>query len=141
MEKDEKLEAIAKALYENLSTPSLVYFENGNAKVIRETESNYNFVVNYKEKDITDLLKKFRELNYSVDLETFKGLGMPVGLLTVDVSNKQIRVPMIVSANHAHYLYKEASILLQDVFDNFDELVVRGNKELAFSLHQCNKSK
>ena len=69
------------------------------------------------------------------------GQGRPLfafsdSLLKIDVANKIVNKPLIVSVNHFIYLNEIDSILLDDVINSFDELVINQNKSLAYSLRQ-----
>ena len=114
--------------------------KDGSLKVIKEEQ--YSFIVRFDgSKKMNDLLIKFNELGYSIDLEVYGSITpcFPRYLLRVDVNNKEVSYPQIVSVRHFEYLRDEASILISDVFDNFDEIVTKKNKELADSLKGTKK--
>ena len=87
------------------------------------------------------LLSKLEEFGYSIDLDTFRGLIPGRELIKVDVTNRTVTRPMVVSINHHQYLMKKGSILIDDVLNSFDEIVVNKNKSLADSLLQHKKGK
>ena len=64
----------------------------------------------------------------------------PKMLIRIDITNKRLAYPLIVSVRHFEYLRDEESILIGDVLNNFDELVINQNKSLADSLSQMNKN-
>ena len=107
--------------------------------VIQETSSDYSFIVLDWNSGFDSLLDKFKKLNYSIDIDSYPGLIRPKELLIVDITNKEIRRPLVVSLNHLNYLINHESILINDVIDNFDELIVNKNKSLLESLCQSNK--
>ena len=85
---------------------------------------------------MNNLQIRFNELGYLLDLDKIPGLTpcFPKCLLKVDVINKKVSYPLIISVRHFEHLRDEASILILDVFDNFDEIVTNKNKGLADSL-------
>ena len=142
MKNDEQLEQIIKALYDGLDSAALLSVnEDGSLNLVKEEKSNYSFVVYDKERVFEPLLNEFRKLDYLIDLDTVRGLIPGYDLIKVDVVNKKITRPMVVSPNHYQYLRKEESILLIDAINYFYEIVVKENKVLAESLCQYNKNK
>ncbi len=142
MNKDEQLEQVIKALYDGLDSAALLSVnEDGSLNVVKEEKSNYSFIVYDKERVFEPLLSEFKKLGYFIDLDTVRGLIPGFELIKVDVVNKTITRPLVVSINHHKYLIEKESILLLDAANNFDELVVKENKDLAESLCQYNKNK
>ena len=142
MDKDEQLKQIIKNLYDGFDSAALLSAnKDGSLTVVREEKSNYSFVVFDSECDFQILLKKLEVAGYSIDIDTFRGLIPARDLIIVDVANKTITRPLVVSINHYHYLQRTESIKLVDVLGNFDELVMNENKELADSLCQYRKNK
>ena len=140
---DKKLEQLLKQAYDNLKEgPTLIVpGENGEHKVIHEKQSEFSFIVHDPDNHFKDLLLKLEELGYQIDLEHYKGLFRCGFLIKVDVANKKVGNPMIVGINHLHYLRDDESILVEDVLNNFEEIIVNENHELMESLIQYNKRK
>ena len=137
MSKDEQLKQIIKNLYDGLDSAALIFTnQDGSLNVVREEQSSYTFLVYNKECEFNVLLNKFKEQGYLVDLDIFKGLIPARDLIKVDVINKTVTRPLIVSVNHYLYLREKASILLSDAIDAFDEIVINQNKELLESFIQ-----
>ena len=140
---DKKLEQLLKQAYDNLKEgPTLIVpGKDHKLKVIHEKQSEFSFIVYDPENSFKDLLPKLEELGYEVDLEHYRGLFRCGFLIKVDVTNKKAGNPMIVGINHLHYLRDDESILVEDVLDNFEEIIVNENHELMESLIQYNKRK
>ena len=141
MNNDEKLKQIIEALYAGFDSAALLSIDkDGSLNVIKEEKSSYDFIVYEKHCDFEELINKFIDLGYEVDLDTFRGLIHVCDLIKVDVANKRVTRPLIVSPNHYHYLRDEGSILLVDLLNNFDEVVIKENKALLESLTQGRKN-
>lgn len=142
MNKDEQLKQVIKNLYDGFDSAALLSTnKDGSLTVVREEKSNYSFLVFDSECDFQILLKKLEVAGYSVDIDTFHGLIPARDLIKVDVANKTVTRPLVVSINHYHYLQRTESIKLADILGNFDELVINENKELADSLCQYRRNK
>ena len=141
MNKEKQLEQIIKALYSGLDSAALISVnKDGSLNVEREEQSDYSFVVFDETRSFKSLLDKLEELGYSIDLDTFHGLIPGRELIKVDVTNRTVTRPMVVSINHHQYLMKKGSILIDDVLNAFDEIVINKNKSLANLLCQYNKN-
>ena len=137
MNNDEKLKHIIEALYAGFDSATLLSVnKDGSLNVIKEEKSGHDFIVYEEHCEFEELINKFIELGYQVDLDTFRGLIHVRDLIKVDVANKRVTRPLIVSPNHYHHLRDEGSILLVDLLNNFDEVVINKNKSLAESLTQ-----
>lgn len=142
MNKDEQLKQIIKDLCDGFNSAVLMFVnKDGSLNVVKEKRSNYIFIVFDGKHDFQNLLNKLQAVGYSIDIDTFRGLIPTHVFLKVDVFNKTVSRPVVVSMNHYHYLERTESITLADVLINFDELVISENKELAVSLCQYNKAK
>ena len=142
MKNDEQLERVIKALYDGLDSAALLSVnEDGSLNVVKEEKSNYSFIVYDKERVFEPLLSEFKKLGYFIDLDTVRGLIPGFELIKVDVVNKTITRPLVVSINHHKYLIEKESILFNDAINYFDEVVVKENTVLAESLRQYNKNK
>ena len=138
---DEQLKQIIKMLYDGLDSAALLSVnKDGSLNVVKEEQSNYSFVVFDRERDFQILLDKLQAIGYSVDMDSFRGLMRARDLIKVDVINKTVTRPMVVSPNHYHYLQRTDSITIADVLNNFDEIVINKNKKLADSLYQYRKT-
>ena len=138
---DEQLKQIIKMLYDGLDSAALLSVnKDGSLNVVKEEQSNYSFVVFDRERDFQILLDKLQAIGYSVDMDSFRGLIRARDLIKVDVINKTVTSPMVVSPNHYHYLQRTDSITIADVLNNFDEIVINKNKKLADSLYQYRKT-
>ena len=137
MNQDKQLKQIIEKLCKNFDGTALVSFnKDGSLNIETEPKSEYSFVVYDENSEFTGLLDKLKEIGYSIDLETFRGLIPGREVIKVDVAKKAVTRPMIVGVNHYIYLRRTESILLKDAIDNFEEIVVKQNKELADSLRQ-----
>ena len=142
MDKDEQLKQVIKNLYDGFDSAALLSTnKDGSLNVVTEECSNYSFIAFDSECDFQILLKKLEEFGYSIDIDTFRGLIPARDLIKVDVANKTVTRPLVVSINHYHYLQRTESIKLADALGNFDELVINENKELADSLCRYRKNK
>lgn len=67
-------------------------------------------------KKMNNLLIKFNELGYLVDLDKMPGLThcFPKCLLKVDFTNKKLSYPLIVSVRHFEHLIDVKSILISN---------------------------
>ena len=140
MNNDEKLKQIIEALYAGFDSAALLSVnKDGSLNVIKEEKSSYDFVVYEKHCEFDCVINKLKELGYEVDLDTFRGLIHVRDLIKVDVANKRVTRPLIVSPNHYHHLRDEGSILLIDLMNNFEEVVIKENKALLESLTQGSK--
>ena len=140
MNDEERLKKIIESLYAGFDSAALLIVDkDGSLNVIKEEKSSYDFIVYEKHSDFEELINKFIDLSYEVDLDTFRGLIHVCDLIKVDVANKRVTRPLIVSPNHYHYLRDEGSILLIDLIDNFDEVVIKENKALLEPLTQGSK--
>ena len=106
-----------------------------------EEQSDYSFIVFDEERDFEILLRKLEGLGYLFDLDTFHGLIPARDLIKVDIANKNVKRPMVVSVNHHRYLRQSESILMSNAMELFDEIVVKKNDVVAGSLHQYQKNK
>ena len=142
MKNKRNLSETARQVFQSLQDGPVLITPDG--KIIKENASSFSFTVlanNEEERDkLVQLLKK---QDYSIDLETLPGLSgyFPQQLLKVDVQNKRVTNLLIVSVRHYEYLRDKESILAVDVLNNFEELLIKQNKELAESLVQYNKKK
>lgn len=137
MNKDKRLKQTVNDVCSGTSSAAFISVDkDDDLNITKETPSNYCFVVSGLN---SELLDKFKRLGYSIDLEFRGAISQaihPDFLIRVDVTNKTITRPVIVSVNHFVYLRDIDSILLEDVFKAFDELVINQNKELVNSLRQ-----
>lgn len=141
VKKDEQLNQIIKDLCDGLNSAALMSVnKDGSLNVVKEERPNYSFIVFDSKHDFQNLLNKLQAVGYSIDIDTYRGLIPAYDLLKVDVFNKTVSRPVIVSMNHYRYLERTESITLADVLINFDELVISENKELAASLRQYDKA-
>ena len=140
MKKNKQLKQTAKEIHDGIiSAASISVNDDGSLNVVKEPCSKYSFIVRFVSEDkLNILLTKLYELGYLIDLETKHGYSkhFPDSLLKIDVANKIVNKPLIVSVNHFIYLNEIDSILLDDVINSFDELVINQNKSLAYSLRQ-----
>lgn len=142
MNKEKELKEIIKNLYEDFDSAALFSSnKDGSLKVVKEEQSSCSFIVYEENYHFEPLLDEFRKLNYLIDLKNYKGLIPGLDLIKVDVINKIVTRPLVVSPNHYCYLREKESILLIDVINNFDEMVNKKNKSLIESLYQFNKNK
>lgn len=142
MNKEKELKEIIKNLYEDFDSAALFSSnKDGSLKVVKEEQSSCSFIVYEENYHFEPLLDEFRKLNYLIDLKNYKGLIPGLDLIKVDVINKIVTRPLVVSPNHYCYLREKESILLIDVINNFDEMVNKKNKPLIESLYQFNKNK
>lgn len=126
-----------KEVFDGLDGAALISFnQDGSMNVMKDEKTNYSFLIYDKEGKFNEILNRFYCLGYSINLNTYRGLGRPQDLIKVDVDNKKIVRPMIVSPNHYKYLVNDESILIENAISNFDELVIECNKQLANSLCQ-----
>ena len=142
MKNKRNLNEKARQIFESLQNGPVLIIPDG--KIVKENASSFSFVVLANDEDQRNrLIDLFRKQEYSIDLETLPGLSgyFPQLLFKVDVQNKKVTNPLIVSVRHFEYLRDKESILAVDVLDNFDELVIKQNKKLAESLVQYNKKK
>lgn len=142
MKNKRNLNETARQVFESLQDGPVLITPDG--RIIKENPSSFSFTVLANDEDqrnrLVELLKK---QDYSFDLETLPGLSgyFPQLLFKVDVQNKRVTNPLIVSVRHYEYLRDKESILAVDVLNNFDELVLKQNKKLAESLVQYKKKK
>ena len=137
MNQEEQLKQIIERLYKGFDGTALVSFnKDGSLNIETEKKSEYSFIVYDENSEFTGLLDKLKEAGFSIDLETFRGLIPGREVLKVDVAKQAVTRPMIVGVNQYIYLRRTESILLKDAIDNFEEIVVKQNKELANSLRQ-----
>lgn len=142
MNKEKELKEIIKNLYEGFYSAALFSSnKDGSLKVVKEEQSSCSFIVYEENYHFEPLLDEFKKLNYLIDLQNYKGLIPGLDLIKVDVINKIVTRPFVVSLNHYCYLREKESILLIDVINNFDEMVNKKNKSLIESLYQFNKNK
>lgn len=142
MKNKRNLNETARQIFESLQNGPVLLTPDG--KIVKENASSFSFTVLANDEDQRNkLVQLLKKQDYSIDLETLPGLSgyFPQVLLKVDVQNKRITNPLIVSVRHFEYLRDKESILMEDVLNSFDELVVRKNKKLAESLAQYNKKK
>ena len=142
MNKEKELKEIIKNLYEGFDSAALFLSnKDGSLKVVKEEQSSCSFIVYEENNHFEPLLDEFKKLKYLIDLKNYKGLIPGLDLIKVDVINKIVTRPLVVSPNHYCYLREKESILLIDVINNFDEMVNKKNKSLIESLYQFNKNK
>ena len=139
MNKEKQLKEIIKNLCDGSDSAALLSVnKDGSLNVVKEEKSNYSFIVYDKERVFEPLLSEFKKLGYLIDLDTVRGLIPGYDLIKVDVINKTITRPLVVSPNHYSYLRGKESVLLIDAINYFDEVVVKKNTSLAESLRQYN---
>ena len=142
MNKEKELKEIIKNLYEGFYSAALFSSnKDGSLKVVKEEQSSCSFIVYEENNHFEPLLDEFKKLKYLIDLKNYKGLIPGLDLIKVDVINKIVTRPLVVSPNHYCFLREKESILLIDVINNFDEMVNKKNKSLIESLYQFNKNK
>ena len=142
MKNKRNLNQTARQVFESLQDGPVLITPDG--QIVKENASSFSFTVFANNEDERNkLVDLFRKQDYSIDLEALPGLSgyFPQLLFKVDVQNKRVTNPLIVSVRHYEYLRDKESILAVDVLDNFDELVIKQNKKLAESLVQYNKKK
>lgn len=142
MKNKRNLNKTARQVFESLQDGPVLITPDG--KIVKENASSFSFTVLANDEDQRNkLVGIFKKQDYSIDLETLPGLSgyFPQLLFKVDVQNKRVTNPLIVSVRHFEYLRDKESILMEDVLNSFDELVIKQNKKLAESLVQYNKKK
>ena len=142
MKNKRNLNETARQVFESLQDGPVLITPDG--KIVKENQSSFSFIVLANdEKQRNRLVELFKKQDYSNDLETLPGLSgyFPQLFLKVDVLNKRVTNPLIVSVRHYEYLREKESVLGEDVLNNFEELLIKQNKELAESLVQYNKKK
>ena len=142
MKNKRNLNETARQVFQSLQDGPVLITPDG--KIVKENASSFSFTVFANNEDERNkLVQLLKKQDYSIDLETLPGLSryFPQLLLKVDVQNKRVTNPLIVSVRHFEYLRDKESILGEDVLNNFEELLLKQNKELAESLTQYNKKK
>ena len=142
MKNKRNLNETARQVFESLQDGPVLITPDG--QIVKENASSFSFTVfTNNEDERNKLVQLLKKQDYSIDLETLPGLSgyFPQLLLKVDVQNKRVTNPLIVSVRHYEYLIDKESILAVGVLNNFDELVIKQNKKLAKSLVQYNKKK
>ena len=139
--KEKDIKVVIKQMYEGLENGPVLLTPDGN--VVKEKTSSFRFVVKLgNDEQNKKLIEHLKKLKYSIDFETKPGLTPFFGnrLVRIDVANKRVGYPLIVSVRHFEYLRDKESILVADVLNNFDELIINKNKALANSLCQWRKN-
>ena len=142
MKNKRNLNETARQVFESLQDGPVLITPDG--QIVKGNASSFSFIVLANDEDQRNkLVQLLKKQDYSIDLETLPGLSgyFPQLLFKVDVQNKRVTNPLIVSVRHFEYLRDKESILAVDVLNNFDELGIKQNKELAESLVQYNKKK
>ena len=142
MNKNKQLEQVVRNLCDGVDSAALLSInEDGSMNIVEEKQSDYDVEVYDEHCNFNELVLKLKALGYSIDLDTYRGL-IPAGdVIKINVSKKTVTRPMVVSPNHYFHLRDKGTILATDLLDNFDEIVIKKNKELASSLYQYNKNK
>ncbi len=142
MKNKRNLNKTARQVFESLQDGAVLITPDG--QIVKENQSAFSFTVLANNEDERNKhLQLLKKQDYLIDLETLPGLSgyFPQLLFKVDVQNKKVSNPLIVSVRHFEYLRDKESILGEDVLNNFDELLIKQNKKLAESLVQYNKKK
>ena len=137
MDKDELLKQTIESICNGSSETALISCDSdGSLNLVTEKKSEFSFTVCDDSTGFEVLLNKLKELGYTIDLNTFRGIIAIRCVIKVDVANKRVTRPCVVSAYHYLFLQKIDSILITDVINSFEELVINQNKKLADSLRQ-----